>query len=255
MAEVNPEEARELGDFDRLIEQAYRELETSRKIAQGIVSNARDEAEEMMVRAKSQAARLVAEARERARETFTAESDRLLAEAKAAYGEGFQQGMQQGSAEGQRQFDAILAKVSSIMDQLSRERSSVIESCRGEMIELVLKIAERVIRLEKETVRKLLGENLRLLLEESTAKDETVLHLNPIDLPEVTRFLGEHSGPLPRHRISSDPGVPAGECRVRGKSLNLDLSFARRFEAIRDRIQSRLADASRPGLKSVAGGE
>ena len=232
-------EAREHGDFDRLIEQAYRELENSRRIAQGILSNARDEAAELVTRAKSQASKLVGEAKVNAEGQLKGESERLLADARRAYDEGFARGLTEGEDEGRRRFDAILAKVGGILDYLSRERDKVLTGCRHEMVELILRISERVIRIEGETIRQLLAENLKLLLEESAAKDEIVLHLNPSDLPEVQQVMSEKNGPLPRHKLSADSAVPVGEARVRSRTVNVDLSFARRFEAIRDRLLAR----------------
>lgn len=232
-------EAREHGDFDRLIEQAYRELENSRRIAQGILSNARDEAAEMVTRAKSQASKLVGEARKNAEEQLQGESERLIAEARHAYDEGFAKGLTEGEEEGRRRFDAILAKVGGILDYLTREREKVLSGCRHEMVELILRISERVIRIEGETIKALLAENLKLLLEESAAKDEIVLHLNPADLPEVQKVMSEKNGPMPRHKLAGDSAIPVGEARVRSRTVNVDLSFARRFEAIRDRLLGR----------------
>jgi flagellar assembly protein FliH len=236
-------ELRETGDFDRLVDQAYRELENSRRIAQGIITNARDEAEAMVTRARAQASDLVARARDQAGETLAGESDRLRAEARQAYDEGFAEGLTKGTAEGQRQFDAVMAKVGGILDYLSRERERVLAGCRAEMVDLVLKIADRVIRIEKETIRKLLGENLKQLLDESASGDETVLLLNPADIPEVTQHLAERGGPLPKHRIHADAGVPVGEARVRGRAINVDLSFEKRFQVIRDRLAQRFGNS------------
>lgn len=239
MAAETARDAREHGDFDRLIEQAYRELENSRRIAQGILSNARDEAAELVTRAKSQASKLVGDAKVNAESQLKDESERLLGEARRAYDEGFAKGLAEGEEEGRRRFDAILAKVGGIMDYLTREREKVLTGCRSEMVELILRISERVIRIEAETIRTLLAENLNLLLEESAAKEEIVLHLNPADLPEVQQVMSERSGPLPRHKLSADATVPVGEARVRSRTVNVDLSFARRFEAIRDRLLAR----------------
>lgn len=231
------------GDFDRLIEQAYRELETSRKIAQGIITNARDEAADVVKRARAQATRMVGDANEKAQADARGESERAVAEARKSYEEGFAKGLTAGEEEGRRRFDAILAKVGGILDYLEREKERVLTGCQGEMVELVMRIAERVIRIEQETIRSLLGENLKLLLEESAAKDEMALHLNPVDLPEVQKVMSEKNGPLPRHKLTADPSVPAGEARVRSRNVNVDLSFARRFEAIRERLMARFGGA------------
>jgi flagellar assembly protein FliH len=246
--------ARETHDFDRLIEQAYRELESSRRIAQGIISNARDEAAEMVTRAKAQATKMVAEAQDRAEESVRSESERAVADARKAYEEGFTQGLTHGEEEGRRRFDAILAKVGGILDYLTREREKILAGCRHEMVELILRISDRVIRIEQETIRALLAENLKLLLEESAAKDEMVLHLNPADVTEVQRVMSERTGPMPRHKVASDPAVPVGEARVRSRSLNVDLSFARRFEAIRDRLLARFGPTigSRASVPRIA---
>ena len=244
--EMAPRDARESGDFDRLIEQAYRELENSRRIAQGILTNARDEAAEMVTRAKAQASKMVGEARTRAEDQLRDESERMLTEARKSYEEGFTKGLADGEEEGRRRFDAILSKVGGILDYLTRERDKALSGCRHEMVELILRISERVIRIEGETIRSLIAENLKLLLEESASKDEMVLHLNPADLPEVQTMMSEKNGPLPRHKLAADPSVPVGEARVRSRAVNVDLSFARRFEAIRDRLLARFG----PGLGS-----
>ena len=242
-AELASRDPRETGDFDGLIDQAYRELETSRRIAQGIIANARDEAAAMVKNAKVQASRMVGEATQQTDAARAGESERVLGEARAAYEEGFAKGLTQGEDEGRRRFDAILAKVGGILDYVERERERVVTGCRSEMVELVLRISERVIRVEQESIRTLLAENLKLLLEESAAKDEMFLHLNPADMPEVQRVMSEKSGPMPRHRLCADPGVPVGEARVRSRTVNVDVSFAARFEAIRDRLMQRFGPA------------
>ncbi|MBI4863350.1 MAG: hypothetical protein HY815_24255 [Candidatus Riflebacteria bacterium] len=242
--EATDDDRYDQSEFDRVIEQAYRELEYSRRIAQGIISNARDEASQLVAKAKTEAARLVAEARAQASTAQSAEVERQVEEAKHAYQQGFTSGLEKGADEGQRRFDAILTKVSGILEHLTVEREQMFDTYRQEMLDLVLKIAERVVRVEKETINNLLGENLVLLLEENPIRGEVALHLNPADVEEVSSYLVENGGPLPRHRLKSNPDVPAGECWVRGPELNLDLSFQRRFETIRDRLAERFGAGS-----------
>jgi flagellar assembly protein FliH len=239
--------SKEPAELDGIIDQAYRELERSRGIAQMILANARNEASEMVTRAKTQAAQMVREAQEQSTQTIKDGAENLLEESRKAYTAGFASGTEQGVAEGRRRFDAILTKVGGILDYLEKERHGLLARCRGEMVELVLRIAERVVRVERETIRTLLGENLRLLLEESVDRDEPVLWLNPADVVEVTQHLGQ-AGTLPRHRIHADSSVPQGECRVRSRSMNVDVSFERRFEAIRSRLSQKFGTPTEPIL-------
>jgi len=229
------------GEFDHLIEQAYRELEKARRIASSIIANARNEASEMIARAKTVSARMAREAAEQENRAREVRVEEQREQARKAYQEGFDEGLGKGAEEGRSRFEAIATKLGGILDHIQGEREKMFGSYRQEIVELVLQIAERVVRVERDTVASLLGENLRLLLEDCASKDETVLHLNPADLENVSRYLVDKGGALPRHRLKTDPAVPPGECRVRSKSLNLDLSFAKRFEAIRDRLRAKFA--------------
>lgn len=124
---------------DARVETALAKAEALREEARKTLQNAEAEAAGMLEQARAEIARLRTEAELDNRRAFEVERER-----------GYTEGMRQAYEENAARKKQEAAELEKMMTDIRRERVEVIESLRGEIIELVIDIAERVMNLKLE---------------------------------------------------------------------------------------------------------
>lgn len=217
--------------FDDILAQAYRELEVSRRRAKMVLANARYEASEICQQARAEAARIVEAACDRAE--LEAHARRQEIEEKAR-----RQGLEEGLALACAESRGALAAASQLRAGLENAYRQHVLASERQIIETVLAIAERVVALEQEELRDVLGGAIAKVLEDHAAAHDVTLVVNPKDYDAVVGFLAERESVCDRIAgVASTAAVPAGSCKFRSSHFNLDVSLARRFDQIRDHVR------------------
>jgi flagellar biosynthesis/type III secretory pathway protein FliH len=136
----------------------------------------------------------------------------------------------------------MITRLTSIADYLGRQKRDVLRENRQEVVELILRISERVLRFEQSSQKDLLAANISMVLDDISSEEVVLIHLNPADFQAVRQHFARHDAPACRPHFSEDGAVPEGECRIRSKSMNIDVSFQKRFQSIRDRLIESLGE-------------
>jgi len=181
---------------------------------------AKDDAEDVLARARERAAAIMEDAARRAerfREEAERRAERLVAEAQAqadrvreeARAEGYREGEEQAAKELARQMEELLE----LAEGIRRAKDDYLRRCEPEIVELALDIARKII------------------VEELTVNDDAVLHiadralslagattqyqvrLHPADAERLYQYL-ERSARAADVEIVADPEVERGGCLI-----------------------------------------
>lgn len=189
---------------------------------------------------KSQAERLLKASEEKAR-TLVAEAEAEAARAAAkqkadAYQEGFsrgsedgyEEGLKKGEEEGLQKYTEVASRLQSLLEATSLEKDAYFSDREAILVELVARVAAKVIGREADTrpdhILHLLRQSVRRLAD----KSRLVVHLNPSDLEKVTQARSEgllsFSG-VKQIEFLADDNLLAGGVRIQSGNQTLDATL------------------------------
>lgn len=183
------------------------------------------------------------------REAILAEArEEAARKVREAHAEGYRRGMEAGRADFEQSVGACVEALHSAGEAMVHARSAFLDSVEGELVELAMRVAERILLREAETDRGLVVRTVRKALEHLTDRESIVLRVNPVDL-EVVRGekvrLTEAFDGIARVVVEADGGVLPGGCVAESSLMQVDARLGHQLEA----ILSALKEVSGPAVK------
>lgn len=158
--------------------------------------------------------------------------------------EGLQRGIDEGRALALEQFEQLSKPVDAMLRSLKKLKQELRAAQRGEVVDLVGKIARQVIRaelaLQPVQVLALVEEALAVM---PPARDGVEVFLNP---EELRRILELDPKRAKKWTLLPDPALEPGECRVRAGDHEVDAGCQGRLAAVMEQVQAQLM-AEEPG--------
>jgi flagellar assembly protein FliH len=183
---------------------AFDEVKRKNNQAQKIRQEAEDESKRILEEARQQAARLEEEIRGRV--------EKIEAEARQkGAGEGREQGYQEGRAEVQRLIDNLQRIISAAIER----RNLIIEEAETQVINLVLLIAKKVIKVISENQKNVVINNVVQALRKLKSRGEVVIRVNLADLELTSAHIGDFMKMVENVKsitVLEDSSVDRGGC-------------------------------------------
>jgi|SRR5271165_826720 len=128
------------------------------------------------------------------------------------------EGHQAGEAEARKLFEEQLvqerASISAALAGFTRDRAAYFEKIEGEIVELALSIARKILHREAQIDPLLLAGIVRIALEQIDGATGVVLRVNPQNAADWRRYLSTHLDPNDLPEIAEDPSQPADRCTL-----------------------------------------
>ena len=126
-------------------------------------------------------------------------------------------------------------RVEALASELQDARQSVLSDNEEELVNLSLRIAEKVVGHEIENGRYKVERIVRTALDAAPRQEDAVVHLHPEDCAPVRRAVEEDDGELPAGlRIVEDEDVSRGSCRVETAGGNVTSGVKSRLQQIEE---------------------
>lgn len=151
-----------------------------------------------------------------------------------AYREGRTKGRQEAIDELQRRIEPLDALLREACREVTAARQAIITNAEGEVIDLAIAVAERVLRSEVGARREAAVPIVRAALEAAGSRVVMAIRVNPRDVELLTEHRGELFGVLESARLISDPAIASGGCVVEVEGGLVDA-----------RLESQLQEAAR----------
>jgi flagellar assembly protein FliH len=155
---------------------------------------------------------------------------RLAALEREAFAKGYEQGERAGLEAGGKRADAMLRRLSQTLDQLGDLRRTMIRETEGQMVELALAIARRIVRREVALDQHLTLSMARLALERLGERTAATVRLHPDDLAATSSGRSEWSGS--HVTVVADASVRRGGCRIESDFGSVDASIDAQFREV-----------------------
>ncbi|HOZ47406.1 MAG TPA: FliH/SctL family protein [Candidatus Hydrogenedentes bacterium] len=175
--------------------------------------------------------------------------ERILAaareEASCKVREAYEKGLRHGQEAGRKAFDESIGQCAEALqaaaDAIKQAREGFLRSLEPQVVELALRVAQRILAREARTDRELVLTTVRRALEALVDRESVVIHIHPVDLKALREhrvaLLDEFEG-LATFEVRPDEAIEPGECRVDSASMHVDARFAAQCERMLDALLS-----------------
>lgn len=207
-------------------------MEKSNADAEKLREDARREADAILEEAKAKAAAIENEAQQKAAQ--------LENEAKSR---GFEEGREEGFKRGEEEVRRLIERLHVILNAAIDKRQEIIDHTESQLIDLVLLIARKVVKLLSETEKGIVVENVKQALSKVKGETEIVIKVNTRDLDIATRHKKEFIAAvesLKNVRIEEDSRVDPGGCIIETSFGSIDARIQRQLGIIEERIMELL---------------
>ncbi|MBU0943589.1 MAG: flagellar assembly protein FliH [Proteobacteria bacterium] len=155
--------------------------------------------------------------------------------------ESFNAGVTAGRKQAEKDFENGAQTLLCICNELDRLRETILQNSIGEMRELVLAIAEKIIRHSVEEQSETITATIIEAIHLAVKSDEFQIQLNPKDLACVeekkSEIINQISG-LDNISLKPDATLERGGCKIESISCTIDASMASQLKVIRNSIMT-----------------
>jgi len=223
---------------------------SARAEAENIVTNAQkaafaevkrqtDEGQVIKQQAVEEAERIVAEAQGKIRQLENEIRQTLDAERNDARTQGKNEGKDSGFAEGKAEVDRLIERTQTVLERAQDKRGEILSETEKEIVDLVLLISRKVIKVISENQRDIIIYNVTEALRKVKAKGSVIIRVNLADLKLATEHkqdfinIMEGKGLI---NIAEDSSVDPGGCIIETDFGEIDARIASQLAELENKI-------------------
>ncbi|MAG13915.1 MAG: flagellar assembly protein FliH [Spirochaetales bacterium] len=225
-------------------------IEKANAEAAGIVSDAEarafeevkrktDEAQQAKQQAEDEAARTVQDAESRSAQLIADAQDRASEINEAARKEGYGNGREEGYQTGTEEVDRLVKQVHSVIDHAIEKRNEIIEESETQVINLVLLIAKKVVKVISENQKNVVINNVIQSLRKLKSRGEVIIRVNLEDV----KLTSDHVKDFTRMvdsvgsvTVVEDSSVDKGGCIIETDFGQIDGRISSQLHEIEEKI-------------------
>jgi flagellar assembly protein FliH len=227
-------------------EAAFREVKRKTDEAQSFKREAQDEAE-----------KIIAEAKKKAQEIEDASRAAFEAERKEAEERGRAAGRDSGFAEGKAEVERLIQRTRTVLERAQDKRAEILAETEQEIIDLVLLISRKVIKVISENQRNVVISNVVQALRKVKGRGNIIVRVNMIDLKLTTEHMKDFTQLVEGSKtlqIVEDSTVDPGGCIIETDFGEIDARIASQLGELETKILEISPIKSKAKTASIAEG-
>ena len=225
-------------------------LESARKEAAAIIEEAKQSAFEEVKKGKNESQKMIQDASDHSAEmekTSSEKSEQLIKEAaekvktieKDAYDAGYKDGLEKGFESGKGEVERLIEKVHQVLNTAIERRNAIIEESETQLINLVLLISQKVIKVISENQKNVVINNVIQALRKLKTRGEVVVRVNLDDVKLTTEHIKDFMKMVDNVRsitVLEDSTVDKGGAIIETDFGEIDARISSQLNEIRDKI-------------------
>ncbi|MGB6385669.1 MAG: FliH/SctL family protein [Terriglobales bacterium] len=173
------------------------------------------------------------------------------------HAEVFEQGRQSAQQQLRSEFDIALAKnreqISYALGQFTLERQNYYRRIEGEVVELAIAIARKILHREVQIDPQALAGIVRVTLEKLDTGAKVNLHVNPKEAADWRHYFACRMEDIPAPDIHEDLAIAFGECRIETSLGSTEVGLQSQLKEIETGLLDLLAERPGAALSSSPG--
>jgi flagellar assembly protein FliH len=231
------------GEKEKLLAVAQEEAERIRKEAEKAafeeVKRKNNQAQKIRQDAEDQAEKILAEARAKAGELESDIKQRVVQTEREAYERGYTEGHQKGYDEGKTEVARLIERLHTILTKAIEKRNEIIEESETQIINLVLLIVKKVIKVISENQKNVVINNVVQALRKLKSRGDVVIRVNLADLELTTEHVKDFMKMVENVKsitILEDSSVDRGGCIIETDFGQIDARVSSQLHEIEEKI-------------------
>lgn len=221
-----------LADADRIRKEAekvaFDEVKRKNNQAQKLRQDAGDEAEGILAAAREKAAALESDIKQRVAQTE-----------REAYERGYTEGHQKGYEEGKAEVGRLIERLHTIITKAIEKRNEIIEESETQIINLVLMIVKKVIKVISENQKNVVINNVVQALRKLKSRGDVVIRVNLADLELTSGHVKDFMKMVENVKsitVLEDSSVDRGGCVIETDFGQIDARVSSQLHEIEEKI-------------------
>ena len=207
---------------------AFEEVKNQSNQAQVIKQEAKDNAAEIVNNAQEEAKRILEEAH--------AQQAQIIEKASK---DGFEKGHEEGYEVGKQEADRLVSRVHSILEAVMQRREEILKETEQQIIELVILMARKVIKVLSENQKSIIMNNVLLALKKVKGRGDVILRVNLEEAKltsDHTKDFIERIEHIKNITVVEDSSVEKGGCIVETDFGAIDARISSQLKELEDKI-------------------
>jgi len=228
---------------ERMISSAKLEAENIIKDAQDAafaeVKRKTDEGQVIKQQAQTEADRIISEAKSKSRQIENDLRQNISLQQQEALEKGREDGRAEGYAEGKAEVDRLIERTQVILERAQDKRAEILTQTENEIVNLVLLIARKVIKVISENQRNVITSNVVEALRKVKARGNVIIRVNLLDLKLATEYKEDFIKMLEGVKsiqVMEDSSVDSGGCIIETDFGEIDARIASQLAELENRI-------------------
>ena len=219
-------------DADNIIKEAqdaaFAEVKRQTDEGQTLKQEAEQEAEKIIQNAKASASQIENEVRQS-----------LDAERKGARDSGHDEGREKGFGEGKAEVERLIERTQLVLERAQDKRGEILAETEQEIIDLVLLIARKVVKVISENQRSVIISNIVEALRKVKTRGNVIIKVNMSDLQLATEHKQDFINLLEGTKtiqVMEDSTVDSGGCVIETDFGEIDARISSQLAELEDKI-------------------
>ncbi|MDR2718471.1 MAG: flagellar assembly protein FliH [Treponema sp.] len=197
------------------------------------------EADALKTAAQEEAEKITAEARRQAEELAVETRKTLDDERNTAVSEGKEAGRLEGYAEGRAEVERLIQRTQVVLERAQDKRGEILTETEQEIINLVLRITRKVVKVISESQREVIISNVVQALRKVRDRGNIIIHVNLADLKLATEHTKDFIRMLEGAKsiqVVEDSSVDAGGCIIETDFGEIDARISSQLTELESKI-------------------
>ena len=234
----------------RAKEEADGIVKEAERVAFEEIKTKNNQAKKIRQEAETEAEGILSEARSKARENEEEASAKVEGIEKEAFDNGYKEGREKGYLEGKSEVERLVERLHVVITKAIEKRNEIIDESETQLINLVLLIAKKVIKVISENQRNVVINNVIQALRKLKSRGDVIIRVNLADLEltsEHTRDFMEKIENVKSVTVLEDSSVDRGGCIIESDLGQIDARISSQINEIEEKILELIPIRTRSG--------
>lgn len=219
--------------------EAEKIVKDAEQVAFEEVKNKNDQAKKVRQEAETESKKILDEAEKKAKELEEQTNVRMGQVEKEAFEKGNEEGREKGFSDGKEEIDRLVERLNVILSKAIEKRNEIIDDSEDQLIDMVLLIAKKVIKVISENQRNVVVNNVIQSLRKLKSRGDVVIRVNLDDLKltsEHAREFVEKIENVKSVTVMEDTTVDRGGCIIETDFGQIDARISSQLHEIEEKI-------------------
>ena len=214
-------------------------LKDAEKAAFDEVKRKTDQAQIIRQEAEDEAAKIIEEAEKKAAEIVAAAKEKMDAQMKDGYAEGFKKGQESGFKEGSLEAQRLTDRLHTIIERMMDKRQEILAETEQQIVDLVLLMTRKIVKVISENQRNIVVSNVVQALRKVKGRGEVIIRVNLNDVAMTTQHVKDFLSAAENIKnitVVEDSTVDRGGCLIETDFGSIDAKIVSQLNEIEQRI-------------------